>query len=530
MTEAQVTDPAVVEAALRDLRSALGPEAVHTDGEAMAEFVDPYEPLSWGGQRNVAVVQPASVEEVQAVVRIANRHGIPLWVGSQGRNNGYGGSGSVVSGSIVVNLRKMNQVLEVNEELGYVVVEPGVSYFDLYEHIQQAGAKLFVDVPDLGWGSVIGNTADHGWGYTEYGDHAQAVCGMEVVLANGEILRTGMGGLEEPSAWHAYKRGYGPSADLLFLQSNFGIITKMGVWCMPEPDVYMNGMIRVENDEDLPGLIDAIRPLMIDGTISNYPSCFNATGLVSMLGPRSDLWSGEGPIPADVVQKMRQQTGLGAWMMRFALYGREAQVDEAYAHITSSLGGLPGISVTGQKYDGHNIDPTQLDQAGKVQAGIPDLEMLQAVKYVGENGGHVGFSSVIPLTGKDATRIGDLVREGAAEAGLDYTATFMINPRCAVHVFLAFYDRDDEVATKRAYDLVSTMVPRATALGYGEYRAHVSFMDMVSDQYAAGDHAQRRFNETIKDALDPNGILMPGRAGIWPARFRGVDVPAPWKK
>jgi len=64
----------------------------------------------------------------------------------------------------------------------------------------------------------------------------------------------------------------------------------------------------------------------------------------------------------------------------------------------------------------------------------------------------------------------------------------------------------------------------------GEYRAHVSMMHMVADQYAAGDHAQRRFNETIKDALDPNGILMLGRSGIWPARFRGVDTPAPWKQ
>ena len=529
MTDMLVTGTPNADAALHDLRAALGHEAVHTDGDLMAEMIDPYEPVSWGGQRNLAVVQPASVEEVQAVVRIANQHGVPLWVGSQGRNNGYGGSGSVVSGSIVVNLRRMNQVLEVNEDLGYVVVEPGVSYFDLYDHIKRVGAKLFIDVPDLGWGSVIGNTADHGWGYTEYGDHAQALCGMEVVLPDGEVMRTGMGGLEKPSAWHVYKRGYGPSTESLFLQSNFGIITRMGVWCMPEPEVYMNGMIRVEADEDLPGLIDAIRPLMLDGTIANFPSCFNAAAVLTMLGSRESFWSGEGPIPHDVVQKVREATGLGAWMMRFALYGRDAQVDESYAHITSSLSGLPGISVTAEKHDGHDFDPSELDQAGRVQAGVPDLEMLQSVKFAGENGGHVGFSSVIPLSGRDVTRIRDLVRAGAEGAGIDYTSTFLIQPRCAVHVFLAVYNRDDEVATNNAYDLVRTMIPRATAAGYGEYRAHVSMMDMVADQYAAGDHAQHRFFQAIKDAVDPNGILMPGRAGIWPARLRGRDVPAPWK-
>ena len=48
-------------------------------------------------------------------------------------------------------------------------------------------------MPDLGWGSVIGNTLDHGVGYTPYGDHPASQCGIEVVLPNGEVLRTGMG-------------------------------------------------------------------------------------------------------------------------------------------------------------------------------------------------------------------------------------------------------------------------------------------------------------------------------------------------
>lgn len=520
MTDVLTVSPSALGAALEDLRAALGPDAVHTDADTLAEFVDPYEPIGWGGQRNAAVVQPCSTEEVQAVVRIANKHRVPIWVGSQGRNNGYGGAGTRVPGSIIVNLRRMNRVLEINADLGYVVVEPGVSYFDLYRQVKECGAPLFIDVPDLGWGSVIGNTADHGYGYTKYGDHAQAVCGMEVVLPDGEILRTGMGGLESSASWHVYKRGYGPSADSLFLQSNMGIITKMGVWCMPEPDVYMNCMVRVENDEDLPAMVEAIRPLMVDGTIPNTASCFNAAGLLTIIGTRSSFWTGDGPIPAEVVDEIRKQTGLGAWMMRFALYGRDAQVDEAYAHITSVLTAVPGVSISGQKYNGHDFDPSQLDQSGKVQAGVPDLEMLQAVKFAGENGGHLCFSSVIPLRGQDVEQITGLVKEGCAEADFDYTATLMINARCAVHVFLTFYDRDDEDTTLRAYDLCQEMIPRATALGYGEYRAHLSFMDLVADQFSFNNHAQRRFNEKLKDALDPNGILMPGRSGIWPAELR----------
>src|SRR5579863_9841315 len=127
----------------------------------------------------------------------------------------------------------MNRVLEIDPELGFAEVEPGVRWFDLYEAIQQRGHDLMLSCADLGWGSVIGNSLDHGCTYLPYGVDFGAPCGMEVVLANGEVMRTGMGAMPGNRAWHVYKRGLGPTADQLFMQSNYGIVTKMGVWLMP---------------------------------------------------------------------------------------------------------------------------------------------------------------------------------------------------------------------------------------------------------------------------------------------------------
>src|ERR671916_41351 len=313
-------------AAIEELRSAVGADAVLSSEEDLREFRDPFAFASWDDYTASAIVLPDTVEQIQEIVRIANRHKVPLWTHSTGRNNGYGGPAPRVSGSVIVSLRTMNRVLEINEELGYAVVEPGVRWFDLYEAIQAGGHRLSVSIPDLGWGSVVGNTLDHGMSYMPYGVDQQAQCGMEVVLADGTVMRTGMGAMEGNKAWHCYKRGLGPTPDQLFMQSNFGIVTKMGYWLMPTPEVYMPLWLKVPRDDDLAPLIDTLRRLMLDDTIRMVPQIGNVVGAASVMSERTDWWDGDGPIPEETLQRMADELGCGRWTMRFALYGDEAVV------------------------------------------------------------------------------------------------------------------------------------------------------------------------------------------------------------
>src|SRR5258706_6641169 len=155
--------------ALREFEAVLGSERVLSTQPDLDEWRDPFQHPSWDEYTASAVLMPETVEEVQGVVRIESRFGVPLWTHSQGRNNGYGGPAPRVKGSVIVSLRQMNRVLEINEELGYAVVEPGVRWFDLYEAIKAGGHRLMLSVADVGWGGVIGNTPDHRMTYPPSG-------------------------------------------------------------------------------------------------------------------------------------------------------------------------------------------------------------------------------------------------------------------------------------------------------------------------------------------------------------------------
>src|SRR3954452_14600630 len=512
---------ATLPSAVDAFTAALGADKVITEPEALREWRDPFQHESSDAYAASAVLMPTTVEEIQAILAIANEARVPLWTHGQGRNNGYGGPAPRVSGSVIVSLRNMNKVLEINEELGYAVVEPGVRWFDLYEAIEAQGASYMLSIADLGWGSVVGNTLEHGGTYLPYGLDFQMQCGMEVVLADGTLMRTGMGAMDGNRAWHCYKRGLGPTPDQMFMQSNFGIVTKMGVWLMPKPEVCMPLWLTVPRDDDIAPAIDTLRELMLDDTIRMVPQLLSAPLLASVLSERTRWWEGEGPIPETEIDRMARELEIGRWTMRFALYGDEAVVDHRFAKIKAAFERIPGADVTGTKVAPQDI-PALEHPVERVQGGVPNLDLnAMTAWYGGEEGGHIGFSPVAPLTGGHAIKLRDLLRGMIESAGLDYMAALIpINARSFIHVTLIIFDPKDEAQTRAAYDVAKRLVRDCAKLGYGEFRAHLDFMDLAAEQYSFNDHAYMRFCETIKDALDPNGILAPGKSGIWPKAMR----------
>ena len=153
----------------------------------------------------------------------------------------------------------------------------------------------------------------------------------------------------------------------------------------------------------------------------------------------------------------------------------------------------------------------------KIQAGIPTMQLIEQTP---PNLGHVGFSPIVPLVGTEVRRVVEHIRVNLAAEGINYSGgIFAINERSCLAVTGIQFDINDTERVSRVFAHVRRMVAELGAMGYGEYRAHLDFMDLASDQYSFNDHAYRRFVTRIKDAVDPAGVLSPGRHGVWPSRY-----------
>lgn len=495
---------------------ALNPDAVMTADDNLDVYIDRFALPQDCRLKISAIVAPASTAQVQAVVKIANDYRIPLWIYMGGVHNGYGTTVPRVEGSVLVDLRRMNRVLEINEECAYAVVEPGVSYYELYEHLRTGGHKLMMSVPELGWVSVIGNTLEYGYGYTPHGDHALYQCGMEIVLANGDLLRTGMGGMSSGNTWHVYKKAFGPSIDGLFMQSNLGIVTRMGIWLMPKPQRYLSCVVQCRHDTDLPKLIDVARPFLLNRTIPNNPVIANLLSTIALIAPRHEWYQGEGPIPEDVLNRIVEETGLGRWTMRFALYGDHRLVEVQMGMLRDAFSAIPGAEINYREYEG-DLAEDSIHPADKTQIGIPANDMIDTARWRSDqSGGYLSFSSVAPLVGAEVAAQSELIRAGLRDAGFDHHCSLVLFSRSAVHASPIVFDRNDRNQVAAAYTAYAALIESTGAAGYGPRRTHLNFMDMVENQFDFNDHALRRVNQALKDALDPNGVLAPGRYGIWP--------------
>lgn len=529
-----------IEPAMQAWRLLLGPARVLTSAADLAPYAastsaSPVSPL--------AVLRPVSHGEVVAVVRSAGEFDIPLYPISTGRNWGYGDACPGSEGQVILDLGGMNRILQVDHELAFAVIEPGVTQAQLSRHLAEQRAPLWMDCTGAGPDtSLVGNILERGFGHTPYGNRMLHMAGMRIVLASGETLETGFGHFPHASSTHIYPYGVGPWLDGAFTQSNLGIVTSLGFWLMPQSEEVSHMVASVTEFDSIAAVVDAMRPLRMDGTLRSVVHIGNDLRVLSggMVFPASRAPHGP-PLPQQLRAELCARAGIGVWTVSAALYGRRAQVAEARRALRDAIGNLARLRFIDDRRLELGAKAARLLGSGRLGSrlaaqvdlgrsllnmnrGIPDGRFLAGAYWRRRGGLPPGFpesanpaldgcgmmwlAPVLPMRGRELLRVHALVVPVFASHGFDLFETFsMVNERSLGGVLTVCFDKEDAAETARARLCHESAFERLMAAGYIPYRVGPQSM-------AALDNGHDSYWGTvarIKDALDPQRLIAPGR-------------------
>lgn len=310
---------------------------------------------------------------------------------------------------------------------------------------------------------------------------------MEVVLANGDLVRTGQFGISGSKSAHISKFSFGPSIEEgLFLQSNLGIVTKMGIWLYPQPPAYASCTLDVPNLEDIEHVVDLFNELRQSGIIPNTIYVSNIMEWIAMKGKREEFWTGAGPIPPWRVKELQKELNLGYWTAKFGVYGPTAIVEAQKAEIQRlireriPMGRFEARVFSGNPGQRLKAEDVPLEEGG-LFVGIPSLWGLPMVQYRlplkgGGIGGHIDFSPIIPSSGKDVVEWAKLSKTVCEEKGFDLFCDFFMHERHVIFVNFMTFDKTNLGHREAIRKIFQGLLRECKARGYSAYRSHINFM------------------------------------------------------
>lgn len=528
---------------LEELLAILGPEGVVADAaavEAVTRTCLPFRTIP------AAVVYPQRVEQVQVILRAAARADTPVWPVSTGKNWGYGEKSAVYEAGVTMVLERMTRILHVDEQLAYAVIEPGVTYKQLNDHLKQTGSRLWADCAgSTQHASVIGNALDKGRGLTPMADHFGSLCGMDVVLPDGSLLETGGGPAGNNAVRHTYKWGVGPYLDGMFAQSNLGIVVKAGIWLMPAPEKFDFAAFEYKAPaEKLGAFIDDLRELVMARAIRSHPHLANDFAMMCILAQYPhELLGGRRHLSDEASARWRKEHGVARWTFGCGLYGSRDEVRYQKRMIRKVLGRYGMVQFIGAavRDDAYGrlvrwAAPIVNRLLGKspefTDVMVPAIDLFRGIptddfvrqayfkshaKKPGEDidpardgCGFVWIGPVVPFTSEHVMKALALTKRIFDKHEFDFFVEVIVESARSVIVLVGvFFERNDPAEAERARAWYHEARDAYFEHGYPPYRATTMSMVGALDS----NPAAREFLAAIKRAVDPGNLIAPGRYG-----------------
>ena len=429
---------------------------LEAEGLVMQSIADSrilHEAVGVPGTHPKHVVRPATPGELATILTSAAASGVALWTAWN-----QSGNALVVPASdgvpVLLELSLMNRILEVNESSGYALVEPGVSHAQLAAHLRDNKLKLWVDVGTDADASIVGSIWERSFGYTAYGDRMMMQCGMEVMQADGSLVRTGMGAMPGENSWQLFKYGFGPYVDGIFTQSSYAVITKIGFWVSPEPPAYRPFVWRIDSEDAFVKAMEAVRSLRINMVVPNT--------LVAIDGHSE--------------KALTKDNDASAWNIYGALYGLPKNVDALWKMIgalTSQLGGL-----TMQLLNGDDAGAPVSERAA-LMSGRPSMAYKSFLDDA--KGRMLQLSFAMPIEGDIALQFVRRTHQTSMGSG----CRVVIEERTAWRALLAeIFILFDQGEVDSALKLGRRLIEDWAKQGIGVVRASPALQPVALEQYS----------------------------------------------
>lgn len=245
-----------------------------------------------------AVVLPRSTAQVQRVVRVCHREGIPFV--ARGSGTGLSGGALPIAGGLVIGLARMNRIISVDYRNARIVVEPGVINLHVTQRVAPEGFYYAPDPSSQQVCSIGGNVAENSGGAhcLKYGFTANHVMGLTVVLADGEIAHLGGQTLDHP--------GFDLLGVMVGSEGTLGVVTEVTLRLLKRPEAVQLVMGGFDSTDQagstvsdiiaagvLPAAMEMMDHLSIQAveqaTHAGYPTSAGALLLVEVDGPRVEV-------------------------------------------------------------------------------------------------------------------------------------------------------------------------------------------------------------------------------------------------
>ncbi|MDP4506895.1 FAD-binding oxidoreductase [Nonomuraea turcica] len=458
--------------------------------ELMPRDVGGHQPRSIAGTE-----APRTLDEVRALVRSATTARRRLYPISTGRNWGMGSSMPVTDDNVVVDLGGMNRIRSLDLEAGFAVIEPGVTQAQLAAVLRDTPWMLNV-TNSCADTSVVGNALDRGDG--TFRSRVHDVAGLEAVLADGSVVTTG--GLDPSGRYHG--RVAGPDLTSAFVQHNLGIVTAMAVALVPRPQTV--GLVHGRIPRDQAGVaLDAMAGFLRRGNPADGMLRVRELALVPSHG---DWLLPKGADP-------------GLFTIMGPLFGSDAAVELAEELLRKALVEVEGAEAL-RVLDAAEVRPGDPLYARSLMAqGIPTCLGVRNALGVSScdqiDEGRMGFLALMPLMPTNARKTEQIV--AALQTAVDaHTTALMVewnlvSTHMANGVIQIFFERGAPEAPYRAHQLRNDGNCLLRGHGCAIYRSDIDHA--AADVWSETSTASLGMLHRLKTALDPDGLLSPGRYG-----------------